>query len=361
MIVALLLAASSLHAQVISPVLGRTGSSPVVLPAVASLSPLSNAALMTPPPSLSLAPSAVPLAALPVAAAVEGPAPVSPLSALGRAASPEKGDRAPSLNHFWDGLAFGRDFADAPAPLAFEPGYPGADTARTAPWLSVRDARLARALDAAVNLARGTAVGRRAFAAAEKAVGASGGVLAVDVRDLGKNYGEYDYLDGRLSLHRALFEPGREGELAGTLVHELLHVAQHAAGLPSYALELEIEAHLQDLELMAELGLTPPPHTFARQALDALAKGPAAFVELISNAVPGSPCLVTDSLDDVIDQLEQDLESALAGRGRRSAKLARAIEADLLSLRTKEGAAAYRAFSRRVRALLERRSAEVKG
>ncbi|OGR94711.1 MAG: hypothetical protein A2V88_05550 [Elusimicrobia bacterium RBG_16_66_12] len=212
-----------------------------------------------------------------------------------------------------------------------------------------------------MNLARGTAVGRRAFDAAEKAVAASGGVLAVDVRDLGKNYGEYDYLDGRMSLHRALFAPGREGELAGTLVHELLHVAQHAAGLPSYALELEIEAHLQDLELMAELGLTPPPHTFARQALDALTKGPAAFVELISAAVPGSPCLGTDSLDDVIDQLEQDLEAARAGRSRRSAKLARAIEADLLSLRTKEGAAAYRGFSRRVRALLERRSSEAGG
>ena len=319
---------------------------------------------MTPPSSLSLAPSPIPLPVAAVAPApTASPTPVSPLAALGLAARPENGDRAPSLNHFWDGLAFGRVFedADAPAPLVFEPDSASAGKARPAPWLSVRDPRLARTLDAAVELARGTTVGRRAFAAAAKAVEAQGGVLAADILDLGRNHGEYDYLDGRLRLHRALFAPGREGELAGTLVHELLHVAQHARGLPSYALELEIEAHLQDLELLAELGLTPPPHTFARQAQAALAKSPAAFVELLQAAVPGSPYLAEDSLDGVIDQLEQDLDAARAKRGGRSAKFARSIADDLDRLRTEEGASAYRAFSRRVRALLERRSAEAKG
>ncbi|MEK7382103.1 MAG: hypothetical protein AAB262_02335, partial [Elusimicrobiota bacterium] len=269
-------------------------------------------------------------------------------AALARAAQPAKGDLTASLNRLWDGRAF-------------DPGSASAGRARPAPWLSLRDARLERALDDAVELARGTAVGHRAFAAAEKAVAASGGVLAVDVRDLGRNFGEFDYLTGRLRLHRALFAPGREGELAGTLVHELTHIAQHAAGLPASALELEIEAHLQDLEMMAELGLTPAPHAFARQSQDALAKSPADFVELIKAAVPGSPYLGDDSLDEVIDQLEQDLDAAREGRDRRSALLARAIEADIDRLRTAEGAATYRAFSRRVRALLERRSAQAKG
>ena len=112
--------------------------------------------------------------------------------------------------------------------------------------------------------------------------------------------------------------------------------------------------------MLAELGLTPPPDTFARQAMDALATSPAAFVELIQAAVPGSPYLGEDSLDEVIDQLEQDLEDA-RGRGPRSATLARTIAADLDHLRTEEGAASYLVFSRRVRALLARRCAAAQG
>ena len=363
MIIALILAASSLHAQVIAPGLGRVAGAPVAIPSLSAPTPRLNAAPISLPLTLSLPPTPIALAPLPVAAAAEGPVPSSPVSELSRAARPQDEDRAPSLNHFWDGVAFGPAFDDAPgnAAFAFDPGSESGGKARSAPWLSVRDPRLARALDAAVDLARGTSVGRRAFAAAEKAVAASGGVLTVDIRDLGRNYGEFDYLEGRLRLHRALFTPGREGELAGTLVHELLHVAQHAAGLPSYALELEIEAHLQDLELMSELGLTPPPHTFARQSLEALAKSPAAFVRLLQMAVPGSPYLGETSLDDVIDQLEQDLDAANERHGPRAARLARSIEADLDRLRTEEGAAAYRAFSRRVRALLARRSDEARG
>lgn len=331
MIVALLLAASSLRAQVVSPVLGRMAGAPIAVPASPALLSWSNAPMPL-PAAPSLAPSPILLAALPVAAA-PADAPSQP---------------AASLDNFWDGLAFSPKSADAGRP-------------RPAPWLSLRDEHHARALDAAVELARGTSVGRRALAAAQRAVEAQGGVLAVDVLDLRRNFGEYDYLTGRLRLHRGLFAPGREGQLAGTLVHELLHVAQHAAGLPSYALELEIEAHLQDLEMTAELGLTPPPHTFARQARAALARGPDAFVELIQAAVPGSVYLGEDILDDVIEQLEQDLESAQERRGSRAEPFARSIEEDLDRLRTPAGAAAYRAFSRRVRALLERRSAAAKG
>ncbi|HAZ07140.1 MAG TPA: hypothetical protein DCZ01_01150 [Elusimicrobia bacterium] len=310
MIIALLLAAAPLHAQIISPGLCRVVSAPIAVP--------------------------LPIVAVSASAA--------------------------SLNYLWDGPALGQiyEVPATPVPLSFEPQSALADRGRPAPWLSVRDPNLARALDAAVDLARGTALGRRTFAAAQEAVAAQGGVLVVAVRDLGKNNGEFDYLAGRLSLNRALFAPGREVTLAGTLVHELLHVVQHAAGLPSYALELELEAHLQDLEMLAELGLTPPPDTFARQTLDALAQSPAAFVELIQAAVPGSPYLGEDSLDEVIDWLEEDLESARE-RGPSSARLARSIEADLENLRTEAGAAAYLAFSRRVRALLARRCAAAKG
>ena len=124
--------------------------------------------------------------------------------------------------------------------------------------------------------------------------------------ELGRNWGEYDYIDGRLRLDRKLFTPGREADLAGTLAHELTHVAQHAQGLLSNALELEIEAHLLDLAMMDELGLKTPPHTFARQAQEALAKSPKAFTDLLQMAVPGSPFLGEQDIVEFVEQVEQD-------------------------------------------------------
>ena len=259
-----------------------------------------------------------------------------------------------SSNSFWSGFTY-----DVPSETdALGADADGAGSA--APWLSLKDRRLAAALDRAVELARTTAAGRRALDAAENALAATGETLPVDVKDLGRNWGEFDYLDGRLRLHRRLFEKGREAELAGTLAHELLHVAQHAAGLPSNALELEIEAHLLDLELMAELGLETPPHTFARQLSDALKKGPDAFIELIKAAVPGSPFLGESSFADIKDQIEQDLDTVLERKGARAEKLAAILDADLALLKSKKGRAAYKAFSDRVLALLKSRSARSK-
>ena len=264
-------------------------------------------------------------------------------------------DTSRSGNSFWNGF----DDFDGGADLQTLGADDESDAGSAAPWLALKDRKFAAALDAAVTLARTTEAGRQALDAAEKALAAEGRTLSIDVKDLGRNWGEYDFLDGRMRLHRRLFEKGREAELAGTLAHELLHVAQHAAGLPSSALELEIEAHLQDLALMNELGLRTPPNTFARQAEEALKKGPAAFITLIQMAVPGSPFLGESSFADIVDQLEQDLDSALGRHGARAEKYAAAIERDLESLRSKKGRAAYKAFSLRVLAKLKRRASEL--
>ena len=197
--------------------------------------------------------------------------------------------------------------------------------------------------------------GRRAFAAAEAAL--DGANLAVEVLDLGRNWGEFDYLDGRLRLDRKLFARGREADLAGTIAHELLHLAQHAQGLPSNALELEIEAHLLSLEMSDELGLKTPPRTFARQAQEALAESPEAFIALLQQAVPGSPFLGESSLAEIIDQLEENLDAYSEKKGPRSQKLAAVVAQDIATLKSKKGRAAYKEFSRRVLAELSRRSA----
>ena len=343
------------------------------------LSPAPNVPRSLPSFSAALsapaAPLAAPITAEPLAVAappsVESPARLAnaPLSAAAKATAPVDKAALPdrSLDAFWDGLAIPAQDDEA----LFAPPSAGADllpqvavsparAGSTASWLSLKNEKYAAALDSAVMLARSTRAGRRALDAARKALDAAGSTLPVDVLGLGRNYGEFDYIEGRLRLDRRLFKPGREAELAGTLAHELLHVAQHAQGLPSNALELEIEAHLQDLELLAELGVKPPPNTFARQLYDALRESPERFIALIELALPGSPFLGGASFEDIEDQLEEELASIQARRGSKAAKLARTIAADLDLIRTPSGRRIYRDFSRRVLTLLKTRAAGVR-
>ncbi|MDP3543723.1 MAG: hypothetical protein Q8T11_14740 [Elusimicrobiota bacterium] len=340
---ACLLAASTASAGVIavptSPVRISVPTVTSGLPANhLSLNPLS----LTP---LSLTPSTLPPALIP-----------SPAAAVA-AATPS----SPHLNVFWDGITPALPLFDAPSaavPLAGVSVSPLPQT-RLAPWLVTSDPKTAAALDRAVVLARATRAGRRALDEASRVLAEQGRSLPVRVLALGRNYGEYDYVSKDMRLHKDLFLKGREVDLAGTLVHELTHVAQHALGVPSNALEMEIEAHLQDLAMLKELGRAPPPNTFARQLFDALAQGPKPFIALIQNAVPGTVFLGDSSFDDIDEQLEQDLEehSRRAKRSKLSAGLVGAIERDLDLLRTPEGRASYKAFSRRVLALLKRRAA----
>jgi hypothetical protein len=294
------------------------------------------------------------------------PSLVPTLSAASLPEAPEPAHAARSLNNFWDGLRIPTLELEEPSAVAVPLGVPSDSISETperlAPWLETDNAKIAAALDRAVEIARSTRAGRRALDAAEKTLNAEGRTLPVLVLDLGRNYGEYDYLAKNMRLHQDLFRKGRETELAGTIVHELTHVAQHGQGVPSNALEMEIEAHLQDLEMLEELGVKPPKGTFARQALELLAKGPDKFVELLQAAVPGSIYLGESSLEDILEQLEDDLaaQRKRAKRSKTAAGLIPVIERDLERLRSPEGAAAYRAFSKRVRALLERRAAEAR-
>jgi hypothetical protein len=287
---------------------------------------------------------------------------VSPVPSLAPSLLPSPSIESPrSLNVFWDNVAPALPEVLEPAStlLAGIPDSIGSSE-RLAPWLETSNPKIAAALDNAVDLARSTRAGRRALAEAEATLYSEGRRLPVAVLALGRNHGEYDYLDRVMRLHSKLFQPGREAELAGTLIHELTHVAQHGAGVPANALEMEIEAHLQDLEMLSELGIKPPKGTFARQALDLLAKGPDRFIELLQAAVPGSIFLGGSSLEDVLDELEDDLteQRKLSKRSKTAARLIPVIERDLARLRTPSGAASYRAFSKRVLALLERRYAE---
>lgn len=290
------------------------------------------------------------------------PLPLTPslVPTLSAPSTPYPADAPRSLNNFWDGVPSAPGLVE---PLAVS--YAGfadepLEADRLAPWLDSGDPKTDAALDRAVALARTTRAGRRALDEAERVLAEQGRSLPVKVLPLGRNYGEYDYVEKNMRLHKALFQEGREADLAGTIVHELTHVAQHSLGIPSNALEMEIEAHLTDLAMLQELGLEPPPSTFARQLSRALAQSPANFIALIQAAVPGTVFLGDSSFDDIDEQLESDLDEHSSRKSKAAAGLVKAIERDLDLLRTSEGRASYKSFSRRVLALLRRRSAEAK-
>jgi len=331
------------------------------LPTNPPSSPFNNPSASLPlSPSLSPLPSPLPSALIPSRAVAYAAATSSFPDA------PEPLHAVRSLNNFWDGLGVSPLDLDEPAfgaeTLAgiVEDGIGEAE--RLAPWLATDDPKIAAALDRAVSLARATRAGRRALDEAERVLAEQGRALPVLVMALGRNFGEYDYLEKTMRLHKDLFRAGRETELAGTIVHELTHVVQHSFGVPANSLEMEIEAHLQDLDMLAELDLKPPKGTFARQALDLLAKGPERFIELIQAAIPGAVFLGGSSLEEIEDQLEEDLadQRKRAKRSKTAAGLIPVIERDLARLRTPEGEAAYHAFSKRVLALLRRRAADAR-
>jgi hypothetical protein len=298
------------------PVLARTV--PLTSPLAAQLTPTlspSLTPLLTPG-----APPALPPSAVPSAPDFVAPAPAGPLAVD------------------FDGSGERSDEPVSPSELSS--------------WLDIGDGASAASLDAAAEPANQTKVGRRILWEAAKLL--RDARLPVDVLDLGRNHGEYDYLEKRLRLHRKLLKPENRAQLAATLIHELRHVLQHAEGVPAEALEMEIEAHLDDLAFMRELGVEPPPKTFARQSAEALKKGAEEFVTLLEAALGERPRLASMTWERIEADLLEQLKQAKRGRSERKKKLVAAIERDLELVRSREGRAAYRAFSQRVEARLRR-------
>ena len=233
-------------------VLSPLASAGVVAVPASLKSPLSVAAVaisglsaVVPAPASNAVPSLSP-SLIPLPAAL---VPTRGLAAASLPQTPEPLQAARALNNFWDGLGIPALELEEPAavavPLAGIADEPLGAGERLAPWLETDDAKIVAAIDRAVSLARDTRAGRRALDAAEKTLAAEGRGLPVLVLDLGRNYGEYDYLRKNMRLHAALFKKGREAELAGTIVHELTHVAQHGLGIPDRKSTRLNSSHIQ--------------------------------------------------------------------------------------------------------------------
>lgn len=213
--------------------------------------------------------------------------------------------------------------------------------------LSIRRASDAALLEAAMAEAKKSATGRRVLKRAEKAMG--GNPLPLQVRDLGGNLGEYDYMAGVLRLDRAHLTSDPK-QAAATLIHELVHVLQHRDGVPAEALEMELEAHIVSMAVSRELGI--PLGGFESAAAKALAKGPKAYADWMAGQLPGKLRLLDSDFKAAVEQLEMEVDD-LENASRVSAERLEWARRDLALLKSRKGRAAYRALADRVLRLIK--------
>lgn len=327
-------------------------SGPAALPVPAVTSPLAPSLPTAFPlgaPGLSPILPVLPAAAVPIQLPRAVPAPAAAPTAFAvlsqasaQLAAPKGAAPQAVLSRVFEGARAAEASADAPS-VSFLAPASRADAPRIA---------------AVVAEARRSKTGRRVLERAERLLAKK--PLRVEVHDLKGDYGAYDYAKDVLILDRAHLADA--GMSAATLVHELLHVLQHQMGVPAEALEMELEAHLVTFDVLRELGVPVPKGGFSEAALAALAKGPRAYVDWMAGQLPGKTRLAYASLADVqrgleyeVDELEDQADSA--ADSRRAGVLTRLAWAqrDLALVRSKKGAAAYRAFTRRVLALVARR------
>lgn len=288
-----------------------------------SYSPISLSPLA---PALPAAAVALPLSLTPVLAPAPAPAlAASAVARLSAAAVPDRpaGREAARFAALFDG-------AEAADPLI-------GPLAPSAPIVADRAGE-------ALALARSTKIGRRVLARADKLL-SKGRPIPMGPGGARNDNGAYDYMRRRLILNRATLS-GDPRELAATLVHELRHILQHAEGVPAEALEMEIEAHFDSLEVLRELGVEPAD--FAAAFAEKAAQGREALYRWMEGQMPGKLVLRGASLDDLQEALETEIEEQDEKSTRISRGRAAAAQRDLILVRSAAGRRAMRALVARV-------------
>lgn len=199
---------------------------------------------------------------------------------------------------------------------------------------------------AVVQTALSTPTGRRVLSATQRLTNKEGRRVPVELRPLGKNYGEYDYLKRVLYINKDLARDDIK-EAAATLVHELVHVLQHERHIPAESLEMELEAHIVTLQMLAEMGIKPRPGTFSAAALQKIRESPAAYVAWMETQLPSKYKLSGADFGDLAEDLEQEADEA-------EGPMAEAVERDLAIVRSPSGRKRCLAFAAHVKKLLAR-------
>ena len=322
-------------------------------------------------PALALSPAA---AFLPAAQALEMRPVRASLSLAARASSrgPLAVESDPA-RAFFDGAAAAKEGESGAATRVRAKLAALQPQRRASPsYLKTKNPADAAWLDAVLAEARRSPAAARVLRDVERLFAKRGKPMPVEFRSMGRDLAEFDYLHGVILISHKVRREGL-GNVAGTLVHELLHVLQHAQGMPAEALEMELEAHVLTLEIMRDLGVPLEQDRFSKEAHRRLLKGPGEFIDWLQGQLPSKYRLLKSSIEECESVLEEqgdeieerldDLHDRLAADPANARLKARLDEAESLRdwirsdrdlLASAEGRQRYRNFARRVMAILER-------
>ncbi len=178
---------------------------------------------------------------------------------------------------------------------------------------------------------RESRTGRRVLKEVDAMSVARGRAVLVDVARLSNN-AEVRYDSGLLVMdknHRR--KPVRLA--APIMAHELQHVLQKAADfIPADALEMEVESYTIEARVWNELGIKPPPNSFARKAKNRLEKDPIAFVYWLAEEYPKNRMLHGKSDESYVQWVEAERAKA-AKRLAAAEKRIQSIERVLARMR----------------------------
>lgn len=264
--------------------------------------------------------------------------------------------------------------------------------------LAVADPADAPLVADVVAAAERSRAGRRVLKRVAELAQKRGRPIVVIVSRLEQNNGDfvYDWDTVRLGAH---FRKGDPAEAAPTLMHELAHVLQKEAGLPTDSLELELEAFMVTLKVSRELGLPLKKGSFERKVSAKLRESVGTLVDWLTDQYTGNRP-ISEGIPAYIDHLEEQEAKTLASIARLEKRLARQlgiiqgmaesgisaeavkdyrdhavggierkihaqkaalfwIRRDIDTLSTPAGAARYRAFAKKVMADLRRTRASL--
>jgi hypothetical protein len=155
---------------------------------------------------------------------------------------------------------------------------------------------------------RGSRTGRRVLGDIEALARRRGRPVIVDVARISNN-AEVRYDSGLLVMDRN--HRRKDPALAAPIMaHELQHVLQKAQGLPVDALELEIESYTVEARVWDELGIAPPPRSFARMAKSRLQRDPDAFFVWLAGEYEKNRLLHGSTMESYVHWLELQREKS---------------------------------------------------
>ncbi|UPT74190.1 MAG: hypothetical protein M0D55_20650 [Elusimicrobiota bacterium] len=217
----------------------------------------------------------------------------------------------------WCGVA--RSPAGIPGLPASSVGAAGPYISALPPYLSVANPADAVMLARVVNAAQASPTAVAVLAEAAKAAEQRGRPVVVEVVKMAES-GTWNIDWGILSLRRKDLSRDPRANVA-TLIHELRHMLQAQADIPSDLLEAELDAYVVDFRVDRELG-QKPTRPYDKRAAAAFKQGLEPFMEFLRKEYPEDAAMWRTRSLAYRFRLEKQLFQAEASRAALAAKRA---------------------------------------